>query len=84
MTIRIANHWDFSWYELVVTPDHITIEVAYPTSIPRIARTLAQAIVRDREGQPALPAMKLEMSDGRTPFGPPKGGALSNPPCEAS
>ncbi len=60
ITIRIGNHYNPEWYEIEVTPEHITIGVACDKAFPLLAQTLAQAVVKDAEGKPALPCMSVK------------------------
>lgn len=46
-------------YRISVTPDGISISVASPAALPAAAQTLAQAVVQDAAGQPALPSMQV-------------------------
>ncbi len=59
ITLRIANGINPEWYELDVTPEHITIGVNQEAAFPLLAQTLAQAVVKDEAGHPCLPAMSI-------------------------
>ncbi len=48
------------WYKLEVTPHSISICLHHETAMPLIAQTLAQAVVKDANGSPAIPALRLE------------------------
>ncbi len=48
------------WYAVSVTPEGIVLRVAGPQGLYYAAQTLAQSIVKDAEGQPAIPSMQVE------------------------
>ncbi len=59
VTLRVANGLNPEWYELTVTPQGITIGVNDEAAFPLVAQTLAQAMVKDTAGAPALPGMRI-------------------------
>ena len=61
-TLRVVpiNHINPEAYSLKITPQEILIGIAGPQALPAAAQTLAQAVVHDSAGQPALPAMHVD------------------------
>ncbi|MBR1982421.1 MAG: family 20 glycosylhydrolase [Akkermansia sp.] len=46
-------------YSISITPAGIELSIASPAALPAAAQTLAQAVLQDSAGQPALPSMQL-------------------------
>lgn len=62
LTVQQVQHDNKEWYALAVTPQGISLRVASPQALFYAAQTLAQSVVADVAGQPALPAMQVEDS----------------------
>ncbi len=60
LTVSIEPGHGAEWYALTVTPEAIRIRVSEPGALHWAAQTLAQSIVTDTAGQPALPCMEAE------------------------
>lgn len=60
LILRQARGINPDWYSLSVTPEQISITVNDPAALPLAAQTLAQAIVKDQQGKPALPCMEID------------------------
>ena len=69
-------------YQIKVTPEKITLRAAEPNGIFYARQTLAQAVVKDEKGDPAIPTMTIEdkprfawrgllIDSSRHFFGPP-------------
>lgn len=58
--LRQARGMNPEWYALEVSPSGISMTVNDPKGLYLAAQTLAQAVVRDREGREALPCMRVE------------------------
>ncbi len=48
------------WYALTVSPQGIRIRINDATALPLVAQTLAQAVVKDEAGAPAIPSLHME------------------------
>lgn len=60
LTVKIEPGHGNEWYAIQVTPDEICIRVSELGALHLAAQTLAQSVVHDAEGNPALPCMKVE------------------------
>lgn len=60
LTVELVQHENPEWHAITVTPDMISLKVASPAALPLAAQTLAQSMVKDAAGAPALPAMQVE------------------------
>lgn len=60
LTVEQVAHDNKEWYAIEVTPQGIALRVAGLQALPCAAQTLAQSIVKDVAGKPALPTMQVE------------------------
>lgn len=60
LTVKIEPGHGKEWYAIQVTPDEICIRVSELGALHLAAQTLAQSVVHDTEGNPALPCMQVE------------------------
>lgn len=60
LRVRQVKHDNKEWYAISVTPQGIELSVAGPQALFCAAQTLAQSVVQDEEGKPALPSMQVE------------------------
>ena len=60
LTVKIEPGHGKEWYAISVTPDEICIRVSELGALHLAAQTLAQSVVHDAEGNPALPCMQVE------------------------
>lgn len=60
LTVKIEPGHGKEWYAIQVTPDEICIRVSELGALHLAAQTLAQSVVHDAEGNPALPCMQVE------------------------
>ena len=60
LSVQTVSHPQEEYYRLSVTPAGISLAVASPAALAPAAQTLAQAVVTDSQGQPALPTMQVE------------------------
>ncbi len=59
VTLSLRPGGNPEWYELRITPEHISVSVHELAALPLVAQTLAQATLRDSAGRPALPALHI-------------------------
>lgn len=60
LTVELVPGHSPLWFSLKTGPEGIRIRVADPAGFAPAARVLAQSIMHDQEGIPALPAMQAE------------------------
>ncbi|MBE6419261.1 MAG: beta-N-acetylhexosaminidase [Akkermansiaceae bacterium] len=60
LTVSVEPGHGKEWYAICVTPDAIAIRVSELGALHLAAQTLAQSVVTDAEGKPALPCMQVE------------------------
>lgn len=60
LTVAIEPDKGKEWYALEVTPQGISVRVGSEQALHYAAQTLAHSVVKDAEGQPALPCMQVE------------------------
>lgn len=60
LTVEITPHDNPEWHAISITPEGIALKIASEKALPIAAQTLAQSMVNDTEGQPALPCIQVE------------------------
>lgn len=60
LTVEVVKHDNPEWHAISITPEGIALKIASEKALPLAAQTLAQSMVNDTEGQPALPCMQVE------------------------
>ena len=60
LTVQQVQNENKEWYAITVSPQGIELRVASPQALHYAAQTLAQSVVADAEGNPALPAMQVD------------------------
>ncbi|MDO5472582.1 MAG: family 20 glycosylhydrolase [Akkermansia sp.] len=60
LTVEQVAHDNKEWYAIEVSPQGIALRVAGLQALPCAAQTLAQSVVKDVAGKPALPTMQVE------------------------
>ncbi len=60
LTVSLEPGHGAEWYAVSVTTEQIHIRVSEPGALHLAAQTLAQSVVTDAAGQPALPCMEVE------------------------
>ncbi|MDO5470396.1 MAG: beta-N-acetylhexosaminidase [Akkermansia sp.] len=60
LTVTQEPHENCEWYAVRVTPQGVELRVASPQALHYAAQTLAQSLVQDAEGAPAIPSMQVE------------------------
>ncbi len=60
LTVEVVKNANPEWHAISVTPEGIVLKIADEKALPLAAQTLAQSMVTDAEGQPALPCMQVE------------------------
>lgn len=57
LSVRLVPGHGAEWYTFLVTTEGICICVSDPGALHLVAQTLAQSVVKDAEGHPAIPCM---------------------------
>ncbi len=60
LSVQQVKNDNKEWYAVSVTPQGIELRVAGPQALYYAAQTLAQSVVEDADGRPALPVMQVE------------------------
>ena len=60
LQVELVERDNREWYAVSVSPKGILLQVAHEQALHLAAQTLAQSLVQDSSGQPALPAMEVE------------------------